>query len=53
VPLRNEPCTGELDDIRVLKTLDTLGYKGFVGCEYRPAGETVSGLGWLKHFSRG
>lgn len=52
VPLRNEPCTGELDDIRVLKALDTLGYSGFVGCEYRPAGETVSGLGWLKHFAK-
>lgn len=52
VPLRNEPCTGELDDVRVLKALDDLGYKGFVGCEYRPAGETVSGLGWLKHFAK-
>lgn len=45
VPLRNEPCTGELDDIRILKALDSLGYTGFVGCEYRPAAETVSGLG--------
>lgn len=51
VPLRNEPCTGELDDVRVLKALDGLGYTGFVGCEYRPAGETASGLGWLTHFS--
>lgn len=53
VPLRNEPCTGELDDVRVLNGLDGLGYTGFVGCEYRPAGETVSGLGWLKHFAKG
>ncbi|MGV8989331.1 MAG: 2-oxo-tetronate isomerase [Cypionkella sp.] len=52
VPLRNEPCTGELDDIRILNALDDLGYTGFVGCEYRPAGETVSGLGWLKHFAK-
>ena len=25
-----------------------LGYSGFVGCEYRPRGETVAGLGWMK-----
>jgi hydroxypyruvate isomerase len=52
VPQRHEPCSGELDDVRVLTALDTLGYTGFVGCEYRPAGETVSGLGWLRHFAR-
>ena len=42
VPARNEPTTGELDDIRVLKELDALGYQGFVGCEYRPANGTVA-----------
>ncbi len=46
VPLRNEPGTGELDDARVLHHLDTLGYEGFVGCEYRPAGTTLDGLAW-------
>ncbi|KXF75515.1 hydroxypyruvate isomerase [Paramesorhizobium deserti] len=48
VPRRNEPGTGELDDFRVLRELDRLGYQGYVGCEYRPGGETVAGLGWLK-----
>jgi hydroxypyruvate isomerase len=48
VPLRNEPGTGELDDFRVFDLLDTLGYDGFVGCEYRPAGATLDGLGWMK-----
>jgi hydroxypyruvate isomerase len=47
VPLRNEPGTGELDDARILRELDALRYGDFVGCEYRPAGETVSGLGWV------
>jgi hydroxypyruvate isomerase len=47
VPGRNEPGTGELDDARVFATLDRLGYKGFVGCEYRPAGETKAGLAWF------
>jgi hydroxypyruvate isomerase len=53
VPLRNEPGTGELDDMRVLRALDTLGYSGFVGCEYRPAAGTVAGLGWLNAFRKG
>jgi 2-dehydrotetronate isomerase len=46
VPMRNEPGTGELDDRRVLRRLDELGYQGFVGCEYRPKGQTVRGLAW-------
>lgn len=53
VPLRNEPGTGELDDFRVLQELESLGYTGFVGCEYRPAGNAVEGLGWLKRFESG
>jgi hydroxypyruvate isomerase len=50
VPLRHEPGTGELDDVRILLELDRLGYDGFVGCEYRPAGSTLDGLGWLNAF---
>ena len=47
VPMRNEPGTGELDDFRILNALDELGYSGFVGCEYRPAGNTLEGLSWM------
>jgi hydroxypyruvate isomerase len=50
VPLRNEPGTGELDDVRILNELDRMGYEGFVGCEYRPAGNTAAGLTWMKAF---
>jgi hydroxypyruvate isomerase len=46
VPARQEPGSGELDDFRVLRELDALGYRGFVGCEYRPAQGTLAGLGW-------
>jgi len=46
VPKRNEPLTGELDDARIFQHLDALGYRGFVGCEYRPANGTVVGLDW-------
>ncbi|WP_421696058.1 2-oxo-tetronate isomerase [Aestuariivirga sp.] len=48
VPKRHEPGTGELDDRRIFRHLDALGYQGFVGCEYRPAAQTVDGLGWLR-----
>lgn len=47
VPERHEPGTGELNDEHILRHLDAIGYKGFVGCEYRPAGATLSGLAWL------
>jgi hydroxypyruvate isomerase len=52
VPRRGEPGSGELDDFRVLKALDALGYRGFVGCEYRPSGLTLDGLDWLDRFGR-
>lgn len=48
VPKRNEPGTGELDDFRIFRALDALGYQGHIGCEYRPARGTVEGLGWMK-----
>ena len=46
VPARNEPGTGEIGWPFVFARMDALGYTGFVGCEYRPKGETVAGLGW-------
>ena len=50
VPARNEPGTGEIGWEFVFRRMDELGYKGWVGCEYRPAGDTVAGLGWRKKF---
>ena len=47
VPKRNEPMTGELDDGRIFRHLDQLGYGGYVGCEYRPANGTLAGLSWM------
>lgn len=46
VPTRHEPLTGELDDRRIFQEIDAIGYQGYVGCEYRPAGSTEQGLGW-------
>ncbi|MBO1074504.1 2-oxo-tetronate isomerase [Roseomonas marmotae] len=47
VPGRNEPGTGEVKWPFVFSRIDALGYRGWIGCEYRPAGETVAGLGWF------
>jgi 2-dehydrotetronate isomerase len=47
VPGRHEPDEGELDYRHVFRLLDECGYKGWVGCEYRPRGRTEDGLGWL------
>lgn len=53
VPARNEPGTGELHDARIFAHLDALGYAGHVGCEYRPAGTTLDGLGWFRNAGSG
>lgn len=47
VPERHEPDSGELNYPWLFSLLDELGYEGWVGCEYRPAGSTRDGLGWL------
>jgi hydroxypyruvate isomerase len=48
VPTRAEPDEGEISYERLLKTIETLGYRGFIGAEYRARGEVEAGLGWLK-----
>nr|WP_315237733.1 2-oxo-tetronate isomerase [uncultured Albidiferax sp.] len=53
VPDRQEPDEGEINFPYLFALLDTLGYAGHVGCEYRPrrgavAGGTSAGLGWLR-----
>jgi hydroxypyruvate isomerase len=46
-PSRNEPGTGEIGWPAVFRTVAESGYDGWIGCEYRPATETVAGLGWM------
>ena len=45
-PGRNEPGTGEINYQFLFRWLDEIGYKGWVGCEYKPKAGTVEGLGW-------
>lgn len=51
VPSRNEPAGEELNYPFLFAELDRLGYDNYVGCEYRPAGDTVAGLGWFKPYA--
>ena len=46
VPGRPEPDVGEINYAWLLRRVDELGYRGWVGCEYRPLRDTVSGLAW-------
>ena len=45
-PGRNEPGSGEINYEFLFAHLDRIGYRGWVGCEYKPAGSTEAGLGW-------
>ena len=48
VPDRHEPDRGEVNYPALFEALDAAGYTGWVGCEYRPAGETRAGLGCVR-----
>jgi hydroxypyruvate isomerase len=50
-PGRNEPGTGEINYDFLFRHIDASGYRGWVGCEYKPAGETVAGLAWRAKLS--
>jgi hydroxypyruvate isomerase len=50
VPERAEPDSGELDCLEICRTLDRLGYAGWIGAEYKPRGKTEEGLAWLRAF---
>jgi hydroxypyruvate isomerase len=49
-PGRHEPGSGTIDFGALRQTLDEVGYDGFIGCEYAPAGRTDEGLGWMTSF---
>ena len=51
-PGRHEPGTGELNWPFLFTHIDRLGYRGHIGCEYKPAQSTEQGLGWIKPFVR-
>jgi 2-dehydrotetronate isomerase len=55
VPERQEPDIGEMNYPYLFDVIDSMGYDGWIGCEYKPklGGQpngTSSGLGWLKPY---
>ena len=52
-PHRSEPDTGEVNFPYLLGVIEELGYKGWIGAEYNPVGDTVAGLGWLSRWTGG
>jgi hydroxypyruvate isomerase len=52
-PARHEPNLGEVNYAYLLGVLDEVGYSGWIGCEYRPAGETLVGLAWAQAYLDG
>jgi 2-dehydrotetronate isomerase len=47
VPDRGEPDRGVVNYAAVFDRLEYRGYDGWVGCEYKPRGDTDAGLTWL------
>jgi 2-dehydrotetronate isomerase len=47
VPARAEPDEGEIAYPVIFAAVEKLKYPGWVGCEYRPRGDTDQGLAWM------
>jgi 2-dehydrotetronate isomerase len=52
-PGRHEPDIGEIHYPYLFDLFDAIGYQGWIGCEYRPKGDTVAGLGWAGRYGIG
>jgi len=49
-PGRHEPGSGEINYPFLFDAIDRMGYKGWIGCEYKPKAGTTAGLGWLRPY---
>jgi len=49
-PGRHEPGTGEINYANLFRFIDEAGYRGWIGCEYKPSGATETGLGWVRPY---
>lgn len=50
VPERHEPDLGELHHPYLFALIDSLGWGGWIGAEYRPRGATSAGLQWVRPY---
>jgi hydroxypyruvate isomerase len=51
-PGRHEPGTGEINFDFLFGFLDSIGYQGWIGCEYKPKTVTDESLEWFKRIER-
>ncbi len=49
-PERHEPDIGEIHHPYLFDLIDSLGWAGWIGAEYRPRGATSAGLGWFQPY---
>ena len=52
VPSRAEPDEGEVRYEVVIEHIDALGYKGWIGAEYKPRAGVEEGLVWMQPYTR-
>jgi hydroxypyruvate isomerase len=46
-PGRHEPGTGEINFPYLLRHVESLNYAGWIGCEFKPTGQTETCLSWM------
>ena len=51
-PGRHEPGTGEIDFENLFKVIDSSGYNGWIGAEYKPSFKTSESLDWFVPFQK-
>jgi hydroxypyruvate isomerase len=49
-PDRADPGTGEINYPYIFRELESLGYAGWIGCEYRPKATTRDSLAWYEAY---
>ncbi|MEH6547225.1 MAG: 2-oxo-tetronate isomerase [Sneathiella sp.] len=49
-PHRSEPSNGEINYPYIFEFLESEGYSGWIGCEYKPSTTASQTLGWAKEF---
>jgi hydroxypyruvate isomerase len=47
-PGRHEPGTGEINYARIFEAIDAIGYRGWVGAEYKPSRRTEETFQWFR-----
>lgn len=51
VPDRHEPDVGHLPLAEIMAACQAIHPELWIGCEYRPKGQTTAGLGWMKLYA--